>query len=214
MPFSQVLFEILSAYGTCGLSLGFESGPSVTNIATKEVRLFAFFFTDTQTHETPAASGIKPSLSVESGVWPSKVDVFFREFGDMVTVRTSSCKSFSFLHFFVGKEVSIGSADQPSYWTFHKNLQRWSLPDVAGLHDDLGTAQRVPWLPSMSKFLSVLDFGVTSGCQIPSMLQYEWPCRAARNRLEKGLWGGMRVIKGYFGDIEFNSWHTCLAYSG
>lgn len=76
MPFSQVLFEILSAYGTCGLSLGFESGPSVTNIATKEVRLFAFFFTDTQTHETPAASGIKPSLSVESGVGPSKVDVF------------------------------------------------------------------------------------------------------------------------------------------
>ena len=137
-----------------------------------------------------------------SGVWcwALKSWCFFREFGDMVTVRTSSCKSFSFLHFFVGKEVSIGSADQPSYWTFQTNLQRWSLPDVAGLHDDLGTAQRVPWLPSVSKFLSVLDFGVTSGCQIPSMLQYEWPCRAARNRLEKGLWGGMRVIKGYFGD--------------
>ena len=158
------------------------------------------FFTDTQTHETPAASGIKLSLSVESGVGPSKVDAFSENLETWSRSELRVANHFLFYIFFVGKEVSIGSADQPSYWTFHKNLQRWSLPDVASLHDDLGTAQRVPWLPSVSKFLSVLDFGVTSGCQIPSMLQYEWPCRAARNRLEKGLWGGMRVIKGYFGD--------------
>ena len=56
----QVLFEILSAYGTCGLSLGFELGSPVA--------LSLVHFPD-----LICSQGIRPSLSAESGVGPSFV---------------------------------------------------------------------------------------------------------------------------------------------
>ena len=62
--FSQVLFEILSAYGTCGLSLGFESGPSIINIATKEVsKAFCIF------SPNPNPCSFRNQTFSFSGVW-------------------------------------------------------------------------------------------------------------------------------------------------
>ena len=85
---------------------------------------------------------------MESGVGPSKVDVFF-DFGDMTVESELRVANHFLLNFFCGKRSEHRMF--PMLLDLSKKFcQRWSLPDVAGLHDDLGTAQRVPWLPSMS----------------------------------------------------------------